>query len=256
MNRLIVRLASMGFIMPATGGAQASQEWPIHSRQRPQPAVVEPGTETLPAPAPKDAIILFNGTDLSRWVHPKGEPARWIVRDGYFEVRPDAGNLMTRDSFGDVQLHVEWSTPNPPAGTSQDRGNSGIYLMSRYEVQVLDSYQSPTYADGQAGAIYGQWPPLVNPARKLGEWNSYDIVFEAPKFDGDKLKEPAYITVFYNGVVVHNRKASYGATVYRQVAQYARHEAKEPLQLQDHGHPVWFRNIWIRPLGQYDRSEK
>jgi len=234
-----------------------NQPWHVHDSDRPHPPVVTPAT--TPGAPPSDAVILFDGKDLSKWAQSaKGkivEP-KWRVEGDRFVAAPGSGDLFTRDKFGDCQLHVEWQEPTTIKGTSQDRGNSGIYLMSRYEVQVLDSYQSPTYADGQAGAIYGQWPPLVNPARKLGEWNSYDIVFEAPKFDGDKLKEPAYITVFYNGVVVHNRKASYGATVYRQVAQYARHEAKEPLQLQDHGHPVWFRNIWIRPLGQYDRSEK
>jgi len=249
MNRLIVRLASLGFIMPATGGAQASQEWPIHSRQRPQPAVVEPGTETLPVPAPNDAIILFNGTDLSKWVHPKGEPARWPVRDGYFEVRPDAGNLMTRDSFGDVQLHVEWSTPNPPAGTSQDRGNSGVYLMNMYEVQVLDSYRNETYADGHAGALYGQFPPLVNASRPPGVWQSFDITFHGPRFDSSgSLLRPATVTVRHNGVLIQDNVTLSGPTAHYARPPYTAHPDKLPIMLQDHGHPVRYRNIWLREI--------
>ncbi|HEV3199445.1 MAG TPA: DUF1080 domain-containing protein [Bryobacteraceae bacterium] len=237
------------------------QPWHVHDSGRPHPPVVTPGPS--PGAAPSDATVLFDGKDLSKWAQwgkgaDKGKmvvPA-WKVRDGYFEAAPGSGDLFTREKFGDCQLHVEWQEPTTIRGASQDRGNSGVYLMSRYEIQVLDAWQNPTYADGQAAAIYGQWPPLVNPARMRGEWNTYDIVFEAPKFQGDNLKEPAYFTVFYNGVVVHNRKASMGPTVYREVAKYRRHEAKEPLQLQDHGHPVRFRNIWIRPLGQYDQPER
>jgi hypothetical protein len=235
-------------------------KWHVHDSDRPHPAMATPGT---PGAAPSDAIVLFNGKDLSQWAQ-NGRGAdrgkivdpSWKVQDGYFEAAPRSGDLFTREKFGDCQLHVEWQEPTTIHGTSQDRGNSGVYMMSRYEIQVLDAWQNPTYADGQAGAIYGQWPPLVNPARKPGEWNTYDIVFEAPKFQGDTLKEPAYVTVFYNGVVVHNRKASMGPTIYRDVAHYKRHEPKEPLLLQDHDHPVRFRNIWIRPLGQYDQPER
>jgi hypothetical protein len=236
------------------------QQYHVHDSDRPHPPVVTPAA--TPGAPPSDAVVLFNGKDLSQWAQAgKGADSgkivapKWKVMDGYFEAAPGSGDLFTREKFGDCQLHVEWQEPTTIRGTSQDRGNSGVYFMSRYEIQVLDAYQNPTYADGQAGAIYGQWPPLANPARKPGEWNTYDIVFEAPKFQGDALKEPAWFTVFYNGVVVHNRKASLGATVYREVAQYKRHEAKEPLLLQDHNHPVRFRNIWIRPLGQYDRPE-
>src|ERR1039457_2644312 len=237
------------------------QKWHGHDSDRPHPRVLTPGAG--PGAAPSDAIVLFDGKDLSKWAqwgrganNGKTVEAAWKVADGYFEAAPGSGDLFTREKFGDCQLHVEWQEPTTIRGESQDRGNSGVYLMSRYELQVLDAWQNPTYADGQAGAIYGQWPPLVNPARKPGEWNTYDIVFEAPKFQGDNLKEPAYVTVFYNGVVVHNRKASMGPTIYRDVAHYKRHEPKEPLLLQDHDHPVRFRNIWIRPLGQYDQPER
>jgi hypothetical protein len=165
---------------------------------------------------------------------------------------PNAGDLTTKDKFGDVQLHVEWATPATIRGTSQNRGNSGIFLQGRYEVQVLDSYDNPTYADGQAGAIYGQWPPLVNPVRKPGEWQSYDIVFEAPRFDGPALVTPAYVTVFLNGVLLHNRKEVMGPTVHRALARYAPQPLEDSLVLQDHQHPVRYRNIWIRRIGQYD----
>ncbi|HEV3196636.1 MAG TPA: DUF1080 domain-containing protein, partial [Bryobacteraceae bacterium] len=166
------------------------------------------------------------------------------------------GGLYTKQKFGDCQLHVEWSSPTEVRGTSQGRGNSGVLLMSQYEIQVLDMWDNPTYADGQAGAIYGQWPPLMNPARKPGEWNTYDIVFEAPKFEGDRLAKPAFATVFYNGVIVHNRKELMGPMVYRQVAHYTPHGAEEPLMLQDHNNPVRYRNIWIRRLKGYDEPEK
>jgi hypothetical protein len=178
------------------------------------------------------------------------------VAGGYFEVAPRSGDMVTRDKFGDCQLHVEWSEPPDIQGTSQNRGNSGVYLMSLYEVQVLDSYNNLTYADGQAGAIYGQWPPLVNPMRKPGEWNTYDIVFEGPRFDGEKLVKPAYLTLFFNGVVVHNRKELNGPTEYRIILPYKRHDPEAPLLLQNHGSPVRYRNIWIRPLGNYDQQSR
>jgi hypothetical protein len=150
---------------------------------------------------------------------------------------------------------VEWSSPTEIHANSQGRGNSGVLIMSRYEMQVLDAWDNPTYADGQAGAIYGQWPPLVNPARRPGEWNTYDIAFEAPRFDGEKLVRPAFVTLFYNGVIVHNRKEILGAMVYRKVATYTAHGAEEPLMLQDHHNPVRYRNIWVRRVNGYDRPE-
>ena len=163
---------------------------------------------------------------------------------------------VTREKFGDIQLHVEWSEPADVKGTSQGRGNSGILIMSRYEIQVLDAFKNPTYADGQAGAIYGQWPPLANPARPPGQWQTYDIVFEAPRFDGEKLVKPAYQTVFMNNVLMHNHKEVMGAMVYRKVATYSAHGAEEPLALQDHHNPVRYRNIWVRRVHHYDEPEK
>jgi hypothetical protein len=235
--------------------------WHVHDPARPHPPVVTPAT--TPGGAPSDAIVLFDGAGLSKWQQRgKGVNAGkvidplWKVESGVLQVGGGTGDLITREKFGDCQLHVEWSSPAEVRSTSQGRGNSGVLLMSRYEIQVLDAWQNPTYADGQAGAIYGQYPPLANPARKPGEWNTYDIVFEAPRFEGDRLLKPAFVTVFYNGVVVHNRKEIVGAMVYRQVAKYTPHDPEEPLMLQDHNNPVRYRNIWIRRLQGYDQPEK
>ncbi len=222
----------------------------VHDPNRPHPPVVTPAAE--PGGAPSDAIVLFDGKDLSKWTsHERngnaGTPG-WKVENGYVEVVPNTGDIMTKEKFGDCQVHVEWASPAEVRGNSQGRGNSGVLLMARYEIQVLDTYQNPTYADGQAGAVYGQWPPLANVARKPGEWQTYDIVFEAPKFDGEKLLKPAYFTVFWNGVLVQNHQESMGPMVYRQVAHYTPHAAEEPLLLQNHGNRVRFRNIWIRRL--------
>ena len=224
--------------------------WRVHDRARPHPPIVTPGS--TPGAPPSDAIVLFDGSGLGKWSQldergGRAEP-RWPVRDGYFETAPRTGPLATRERFGDVQLHVEWAAPLPVRGSSQDRGNSGIFLMGLYEVQVLDSYDNMTYADGQAAALYGQWPPLANAARKPGEWQTYDIVFEAPRFENGKLVSPAYQTVFWNGVMVHNRRAVMGRTVYREVPRYTPHEPERPLSLQDHGNPVRYRNIWARRL--------
>jgi hypothetical protein len=236
-------------------------KWHVHDPDRPHPPVVTPGAS--PYAPPSDAVVLFNGKDLSKWAQDgrdadKGKivDPKWPVKDGYFEVGANNGDLFTREKFGDCQLHIEFSEPPDIKGTSQGRGNSGVLLMHRYEVQVLDAFKNPTYADGQAGAIYGQWPPLANPSRPPGEWNVYDIAFEAPKFEGEKLVKPAYITVFMNGVLMHNRKESMGPMVYRQVAKYAQHPAEDVLALQDHHNPVRYRNIWIRRLRQYDEPEK
>jgi hypothetical protein len=229
----------------------------VHDVARPHPAVVTPGA--VPGAPPSDAIVLFDGKNLAKWsnVDSQDKPIepKWVVRDGYFEVMPKAGPLLTRESFGDVQLHIEWATPKEITANSQGRGNSGVMLMGFYEVQVLDSYNNPSYADGQAGALYGHWPPLVNAARPPGEWQTYDIVFEAPRFEGEKLVKPAFTTVIWNGVVVHNRKEVAGRTVYRDVAKYTPHEPELPLRLQDHGNPVRFRNVWVRRLAGYDSQK-
>jgi hypothetical protein len=240
------------------------QPWRVHDIKRPHPPVVQPGTESSqerPGRPPSDAIVLFDGKDLSKWAsHGTGEnkgkivEPGWKLENGYVEVTHGAGDIFTKEKFGDMQLHVEWAAPPEVDGTSQWRGNSGVLLMSRYEIQVLDSYNNPTYADGQAGAIYGQWPPLANPVRKPGEWQMYDIVFEAPKFEGDKLVKPAYVTIFLNGVVLHNRKEIIGRMSHRVVGTYAPHAAEEPLALQNHDTKVRFRNIWVRRLKGYDQQ--
>jgi hypothetical protein len=236
-------------------------KWHVHDPARPHPPVVTPGA--APGAPPSDAIVLFDGKDLSKWEQEgkgadKGKmvAAKWPVKDGYFEVGADTGDLITKDKFGDIQLHLEWSEPADQKGISQAHGNSGVIFMHRYEIQVLGAYKNPTYADGQAGAIYGQWPPLANPARPDGEWQVYDIVFEAPRFDGTKLTKPAFQTVFMNNVMLHNHKEVMGAMIYRQVATYSAHGAEEPLALQDHHNPVRFRNIWARRLHTYDEPEK
>jgi hypothetical protein len=230
------------------------QTWHVHDPARPHPRVVTPAGG--PGGAPSDAIVLFDGQDLSHWVNIRGGqavPPTWKLENGYVEVVDRAGDLVSKEKFGDAQIHVEWASPAVIGGSSQARGNSGVIIMSHYEIQVLDCYNNPTYADGQAGAIYGQWPPLVNPARPAGEWQTYDIAFEAPRFDGGKLAKPAYVTVFYNGVLVHHRKEILGAMVYRKVATYSPHAAQEPLMLQDHHNPVRYRNIWVRRLAGYDQ---
>ena len=212
------------------------QKWHVHDPDRPHPHVVTPGKE--PGAAPSDAVVLFDGKDLSKWAqHGKGADSaklvdpQWKVENGYFEVVPGTGDLITREKFGDCQLHVEWTELPDVKGTSQARGNSGVLLMSRYEIQVLDPYNNPTYADGQASALYGQFPPLVNPGRKPGEWQTYDIVWEAPRFEGERLLKSAVVTVFFNGVLVHNHKEPIGAMVYRQVGKYTPHDPEEPLML-------------------------
>ena len=213
-------------------------EWRVHDRDRPVPPVVTAGRHGSP---PSDAIVLFDGSDASAW---DGGP--WDVVAGALQVN-GKGNIQTRESFGDVQLHLEWTEPEPQSA-SQGRGNSGVFFMGRYEVQVLDSWGNRTYADGQAAAMYGQYPPLVNASRAPGDWQTYDIVFVAPRFEGDELLSPARVTVFHNGVLVHHDRAFQGATAHQQLARYAAHAAELPLALQDHGNPVRFRNIWVRRL--------
>jgi hypothetical protein len=220
-------------------------KWRVHDKARPQPPVVDPGPATAPVKPPADAIVLFDGKDLSRWTG-RGGKASWRIEDG--AMAAGGGDIETRQGFGDCQLHVEWAAPDEVKGDSQGRGNSGVFLMGRYEVQILDSFDNPTYADGQAAALYGQWPPMVNACRAPGEWQTYDIVFRAPRFDGDELVSPGYVTVLHNGIVVHDHRAIVGATAHKSVAKYQPHAAEGPIKLQDHGNPVRFRNIWIRPL--------
>jgi len=220
-------------------------EWRVHDNRRPHPPVVAPGRE--PGAPPADAIVLFDGTDFSQWVGTKGE-VTWKLEDGYMEVVKKAGAIRTRETFGSCQLHVEWAAPNPPKGESQGRGNSGVFLMGGYEIQVLDCYENKTYADGQTASLYGQTPPLVNVCRAPGEWQTYDIIFTAPVFKDGQLVSPAYVTLLHNGVLVHNHVPLMGRTSHKNLAKYTPHGPKGPISLQDHGDPVRFRNIWVRPL--------
>jgi hypothetical protein len=234
---------------PPGNRAAELQKWPVHDEARPMPPVVDPGPAGPSAPVPADAVVLFDGKDLSGWTTAKGAPAKWLVKDGYMEAVKGAGSIQTVRGFGDCQLHVEWATPAPAVGSGQDRGNSGVFLMNTYEVQVLDSYQSKTYADGMAAALYGHYPPLVNVSRKPGDWQTYDIVFRAPRFDQNgAVMSPARFTVFHNGVLVHDAQELTGPTVHKARPPYKAHADKLPIGLQDHSHPVRFRNIWIREL--------
>lgn len=233
------------------------QPWLVHDADRPNPPVVTPAPSfSHGAGAPSDAVVLFDGKDLSKWKSDKGE-AGWKVENGYMEVVKESGAIRTKDNFGDFQLHLEFASPEKVKGESQARGNSGVIIYGRFEVQVLDSYNNPTYADGQVGAMYGQYSPLANPAKKPGEWQSYDIIFEAPRWDdAGKLVKKANVTVILNGVVLHHKKEFIGEVRHKEVATYGRpFPPRGPIQLQDHGDPVRFRNIWIRELGEYDKKK-
>ncbi len=215
-------------------------------RWEPVPPKVDPGERHQP---PSDAIILFDGTDLSEWESARGGEAQWVVQDGAMTVKPGTGDIMTKRAFGDMQLHIEWRTPSEVSGESQGRGNSGVFLMNTYEVQVLDSYNNKTYSNGQAGSIYKQHIPLVNASRGPGEWQTYDIIFMAPIFKEDgTIRTPATVTVLHNGVLVQNHVAIRGTTHFKGLQWYEAHEGKLPIKLQDHSNPVSFRNIWIREL--------
>jgi hypothetical protein len=226
-------------------------KWRVHDVNRPRPEAVTPGVcNGDPRKAPSDAEILFDGADASKWTTPHdgvAGPVAWKVGNGYMEVIPGKGGVETKETFGDIQLHIEWASPSVVKDKSQNRGNSGIMLMGRYEVQVLDSFENPTYADGQAAAVYGQYPPLVNASCKPGEWQYYDIVFEAPKFEGEKLVRPAFVTVIHNGIVVQNHEQILGTTPHAQTGVYKAH-GDLPLSLQNHNTPVRYRNIWVRRL--------
>jgi len=233
-----------------------SGKWHVHDPARPRPAIVTPGkTFSDGCRPPADAIVLFGGTDTSKWASDNGGPCNWNVRDGYMEVKPHAGGIHTKETFGDFQLHVEWAEPAKVVGNSQERGNSGVFLQGVYEIQVLDSYDSPTYADGQCGAMYGQTPPLINACRKPGAWQTYDIIFEAARFgDDNQLIRPASVTVIQNGIVIHHKQAFLGPTGHRILANYNKqHPVRGPIGLQDHGNPVRFRNIWIRNIEEEEQ---
>jgi hypothetical protein len=228
---------------------------------KPEVRVVDPGPTNNSAPS--DAIVLFDGKNTSDWLAQNKDPIKsgkgpiewgkgpikWKVEDGILTIVGGSGYIITKQSFGDCQLHIEWRTPAEVKGNGQGRGNSGIIFMGRYELQVLDSYNNPTYSNGQAGSIYKQLIPLVNSSRKPGEWQTYDVVFMAPIFNKDgNVTHPATVTVFQNGVLVQNHGTIFGSTEYIGIGSYHQHNEKEPLLIQDHGNPVSYRNIWIREL--------
>ncbi len=222
-------------------------KWRVHDGTRPQPPVVTPGC--CCGSAPSDAVVLFDGTNLDGWIQKaSGDPCAWKLEDGYMEVVPGTGQIQSKAKFGSCQLHLEFASPSVVKGESQGRGNSGVFLMGLYEIQVLDNYDNPTYPDGTVGGIYGQYPPMANAMRKPGEWNVYDMVWEAPVFNGPQLIKPAFVTVFLNGIVLQNRKQLLGVTNHRVLTTYTPHDEELPLELQDHGDLVRFRNIWYRPL--------
>lgn len=233
------------------------QKYRVHDDTRPRPQVVTPGDGSAP---PSDAVVLFDGSNLNEWerwkgplgygfIGAKGEtgPPEWLVEEGAMVVTGKS-SLKTKREFGDVQLHIEWASPSEVVAASQGRGNSGVLLMGAYEIQVLDSYENKSYADGQASAIYGQYPPLVNASRPPGEWQSYDIIFEAPRFEHGKLVKPAYATVFHNGVLTHHRREILGPMRHKIPTEYVPQPSRGPLVLQMHSNPVRYRNIWIREL--------
>ena len=226
----------------------------VHDGTRPQPRVVTPGGADC-AP-PSDAVVLFDGSSLDGWVSCKdtSQPAGWKVEDDYMEVVPGTGNIETKELLGDVQLHLEFSAPTVIKGEGQGRGNSGVFMMKKYEIQVLDNYENPTYPDGTCGGLYGQCPPLVNALKAPGEWNHYNIVWVAPRFRDGKLISPARVTVLLNGIVLHHDKELIGPTQHRVTTVYEEHDPKGPLELQDHGDLVRFRNIWYRNLTDYDEG--
>jgi hypothetical protein len=231
-------------------------KWMVHDMKRPVPPVVTPGEASCAdkvGSAPSDAIVLFDGKDLSRWesVKKQGEPAPWKMGEGCFETVKDSGFIRTKGKFGSCQLHIEFATPQKAPGSGQGRGNSGVFLMETYEVQVLDSYNNRTYADGQCAALYGQAVPLVNASRKPGEWQTYDIIFHRPTFKNGKVDRKVRFTVFHNGVLVQDNVELQGGTNWigpHAVTDYVPHGDKGALSLQDHGNPVKFRNIWVREL--------
>ena len=232
----------------ASAVAQLPNGWKAHDKSRPQPKIVSPGEQA--SQAPSDAVILLSDKGLTNWTDNQGNPTKWKYTDGVLESVKKAGAIFTVEKFGDCQLHVEFATPTPPRGKGQGRGNSGVFFFdSDYEIQVLDNYENPTYADGTIGALYGQHPPLVNACRAPGQWQTYDIVFRKPRFNEDgTLKSPARMTAMLNGILVQDASELYGPTVWLQAGQYKKKSGEGRISLQDHGNPVRYRNIWVRRL--------
>ncbi|MBN1125030.1 MAG: DUF1080 domain-containing protein [Sedimentisphaerales bacterium] len=257
MKRTILILVGLGVICTIGIPVDGYQDTPlkpngyhVHDEFEPRPTVITPGkTDDMP---PSDAIVLFDGSNMDQWEHinPKRK-ADWQVADGLLASVDKAGYIQTKQKFGSMQFHIEWSTPSEVKGSSQGRGNSGVFLMGTYEIQVLDSYNNDTYPDGQASAVYGQKKPDVNASRGPGQWQSYDIIFHRPIFKAEGSNEvvkPGTVTVLHNGVLVQDHWVIEGVTNHKQLAKYRYHPDAMPIQLQDHGNPVHFRNIWVRPL--------
>ena len=249
----IMRLIAVTFVLAATMAStvlgQLPSGWKAHDLNRPQPPIIS--ASTSPGGAPSDAVVLFDGKDLSAWRTRSGSEAKWKIVDGAMESVPGSGYVFTKEEFGDCQVHVEFASPKTVKGNGQGRGNSGVFLMGEFEVQVLDSFENKTYADGMAGAIYGQYPPLVNASRGPGQWQSYDIIFKRPRFDDvGNLESSAAITVLHNGVVIQHASPAYGPTSWIQHKGYSGLKEKKegPLGFQDHGNPVRYRNVWVRRL--------
>ena len=251
---------AMAIVSPGVCLAQPDSGYKTHDWNRPRPPVLDPGTastQEMPGRAPSDATVLFDGKDLNQWCAIDGSPTKWVIKDGIMECVAGSGMIRTFQNFGDCQLHVEWAAPVPPMGRSQGRGNSGVFLMGLFEIQVLDNYQNETYADGYAGGVYGEFPPLVNPARPPGQWQTYDIVFARARFDQKgQLLSPACLTLLYNGVLAQNDVSLTGPTTWMVRLPYTPQPDKLPLALQDHGNPVRYRNIWVRELGSDARQKE
>ena len=258
-NTPVMAAGLLAVICTALQGAPDPQ-WLGHDRERPAPTVVTPGafsSQEKPGTPPSDATVLFDGKDVSAWAAMDGNPTKWTVHDGALECVPGSGYVRSLQAFGDCQLHVEWAAPNPPHGDSQGRGNSGVFFgFGRYEIQVLDSYNNKTYADGSAASVYGQYPPLVNASLPPGQWQVYDIVWTAPRFDADgKLTDKARVTVLHNGVLVQNNVELTGPTGWVGRIPYPTHPERTPIAFQDHGNPVRYRNVWVRELGNPRHKE-
>jgi hypothetical protein len=257
---LVPVLGLFATLSVAVLSAAPDPNWLGHDRERPLPPVVNPGTassQEQPGLPPSDAVVLFDGKDNAKWVAMDGSPTKWVVKDGALECVPGSGFVRTLQSFGDCQLHVEWAAPSTVKGDGQGRGNSGVFFgYNRYEIQVLDSYDNKTYADGSAASIYGQYPPLVNASRPPGQWQTYDIIWTAPRFDTDgKLLSKARMTTLHNGVLVQNDTELTGPDPWIGRPPYTAHPERLPIAFQDHGNPVRFRNIWVRELSKYRQPE-
>ncbi|MEM1320121.1 MAG: DUF1080 domain-containing protein [Bacteroidota bacterium] len=239
INLLLIALISWNYASSQITDPKATEVWD------PEPRVIDPGDHQRP---PSDAIVLFDGTNLDQWMADDSTAAKWTIEDGHMTVKPGGGGVTTKESFGDIQLHIEWRSPEVVLKEGQLRGNSGVFLQSRYEVQVLDSYNNRTYANGQAGSVYKQYIPLVNASRKPGEWETYDIIFKAPRFNEDGIRVAAgRLTVLHNGILIQNNVEIQGTTEYIGLPKNKAH-GNAPIYLQDHGDLVSYRNIWVRKL--------